>query len=123
MEAVVSTTEDDRRHASYTPEEAKYLAMQESPEFQELRRRYRSWVLPVAAGALLWYALYVALAAYAPGFMANKLVGNINVGLVLGLLQFVATFGVTAAYVRHADTVLDPAAESLRRSFEEGSGR
>lgn len=119
----MSTTDHERAHASYTPVEAQYLAMQESAEFQQLRRRYRGWVLPVTAGALVWYALYVFLAAYAPGFMANKLVGNINVGLVLGLLQFVATFGVTAAYVRHADNVLDPAAESLRRSFDGTTGR
>ena len=37
----------------------------------------------------LWYALYVLLSAYARGFMGTKVIGNINVALVFGLLQFV----------------------------------
>ena len=116
----MSTTEHERGTASYTPTEAAYLAMQDSPEFQDLRRRYRSWVLPVAAASLGWYFFYVLLTTYAPDFMSNKLVGNINVGLVMGLLQFVTTFAVTGAYVRHADRVLDPASTRLREQFEEG---
>ncbi len=114
----MSTTDQERGHATYTPVEAQYLAMQESPEFQDLRRRYRRWVLPTAAASLAWYFVYVLLAAYAPDFMANKVAGNINVGLVLGLLQFVSTFAVTAAYVRHADRVLDPASERLLATFD-----
>lgn len=118
----MSTAEHERGHATYTPVEASYVAVQESPEFQELRRRYRGWVLPVTAASLAWYFAYVALAAYAPGFMSNKLVGNINIGLVLGLLQFVSTFVVTGLYVRYADTVLDPVSQRLRDQFE-GSAR
>lgn len=101
-----------------TPTEARYIAVQKSPEFQDLRRRYRRWVLPVTAVSLLWYFVYVALAAYAADFMGTKLVGNINVGLVMGLLQFVTTFGVTSAYVRYADRVLDPRSARIREKME-----
>ncbi len=114
----MSTTESEKGQVTYTPREAAYVAMQESPEFQELRKRYRGWVLPVAAAALVWYFLYVALAAYATDFMGEKLIGNINVGLVLGLLQFVSTFGITALYIRHADKNLDASAGALRDRFE-----
>jgi uncharacterized membrane protein (DUF485 family) len=114
----VSTAEHDQAHATYTAREAVYIAMQETPEFQELRKRYRGWVLPVAAAALVWYFLYVALAAYASDFMGQKLFGNINVGLVMGLLQFVSTFGITALYVRYADKKLDTAAAALCDKFE-----
>lgn len=117
----MSTADPDKGHATYTPIEASYVAIQSSPEFQDLRRRYRGWVLPVVAASLAWYFVYVGLAAYAADFMGTKLVGNVNVGLVLGLLQFVSTFVVTALYVRHADRVLDPAAQKLREHFEEGS--
>ena len=101
-----------------TPAEARYIAVQKSPEFQDLRRRYRRWVLPVTTVSLLWYFLYVALAAYATDFMGTKLVGNINVGLVMGLLQFVTTFAVTSAYVRYADRVLDPRSARIREEME-----
>jgi uncharacterized membrane protein (DUF485 family) len=101
-----------------TPTEAKYLAVLKSPEFQDLRRRYRRWVIPFTVAALAWYILYVLLAAYAPGFMSQILFGNINVGLVLGLLQFVTTFGITSAYVRYADRVLDPRSARIREEME-----
>jgi len=48
--------------------------------------------------------------------MGQKVIGNLNVGLILGLLQFVTTFGVTAVYIRHAGKVFDrPRHESGRR--------
>jgi uncharacterized membrane protein (DUF485 family) len=112
------TLEHEQGQSTYTPVEAQYLAMQESPEFQDLRRRYRGWVLPVAGASMAWYFFYVLLTTYAPDFMSRSLLGNINVGLVMGLLQFASTFAVTAAYVRHADRALDPAAEALRARFE-----
>ena len=114
----MSTTKHDQGVPPPTPFEARYLAVQKSPEFQDLRRRYRSWVLPVAAVSIAWYFLYVLLAAYAEGFMAEKLLGNINVGLVMGLLQFVSTFGVTQAYVHYADKVLDPRSARIREEME-----
>jgi uncharacterized membrane protein (DUF485 family) len=101
-----------------TPTEAKYIAVQKSPEFQDLRTRYRRWVIPVTVAALVWYLMYVLLAAYAPGFMGQVLFGNINLGLVLGLLQFVSTFAITSAYVRYADRVLDPRSARIREEME-----
>ena len=101
-----------------TPLEAKYLAVQKSAEFQDLRRRYRGWIFPVTIAALLWYLAYVLVAAYAPSFMAQPLWGNINLGLVLGLLQFVTTFGITALYVSYAGKVLDPASLLIREKME-----
>ena len=96
----------------------EYLAVLKSPEFQDLRHRYRRWVLPVTVASLLWYFVYVILAAYAHDFMSQRLVGNINVGLVMGLLQFVTTFAVTWAYVRYADRVLDPRSARIRDEME-----
>ena len=119
----MSSSTQSERGRTYTPTEAKYLAAQETDEFQDLRRRYRGWVLPVAAGALVWYVLYVALAAYASDFMAREVFGNINIGLVMGLLQFVSTFGITALYIRYADRVLDPVSTRIREEFEAGELR
>ena len=62
--------------------------------------------------------MYVLLASYAPAFMAIKVFGNINVGLIFGLLQFVSTFVITTLYVRYANRHLDPAAEKIREQIE-----
>jgi uncharacterized membrane protein (DUF485 family) len=58
----------------------------------------------------------VLCSAYARDFMAKKVVGNVNVALVFGLLQFVSTFGIALAYGRYANRRLDPLAEGLRAS-------
>lgn len=97
-----------------------FPAVQRSPRFQELRRRHRSFVFPMTAFFLVWYLAYAITAMYAPGFMSRKVMGNINIGMVWGLLQFVTTFGITAWYVLFANKVLDPEAVGLRRQMEEG---
>ncbi|WP_433873873.1 DUF485 domain-containing protein [Saccharopolyspora sp. CA-218241] len=91
---------------------------QRSPEFATLRRRLRAFVFPVSGLFLAWYLVYVLLADYAHGFMSIRLVGNINVGLVLGLLQFVSTFAITTLYVRYANRQLDPVSEEIRDRVE-----
>ncbi|GAA4506798.1 MULTISPECIES: DUF485 domain-containing protein [Nonomuraea] len=96
-----------------------YEQMQESTEFQELKRRFRRWTFPMTVAFLAWYLLYVVLSGWARGFMGIKLLGDINVGLVLGLLQFVSTFWIAWAYSRHAEKKLDPIADKLRHEVEE----
>lgn len=98
-----------------------YLRAQASPEFQELRRRLRTFVFPMTAFFLTWYLTYVLLGAYAHDFMATKVFGNINVGLLLGLGQFVTTFAITGIYVRYANRELDPRAEAIRVELEGGA--
>jgi uncharacterized membrane protein (DUF485 family) len=91
-----------------------YEQIQTSDDFVELRSRLRRFVFPMSVGFLLWYLLYVLMASYAPGFMAIKVLGNINIGLLFGLLQFVSTFVITTVYVRYANQHLDPVAARLR---------
>lgn len=96
-----------------------WQAVEADPDFQELRRRLRSFVFPVTGLFLAWYVLYVLLATFAPGFMAIPVLGNINLGLLFGLLQFVSTFAITAWYVRFADRRLDPLAAKIRDDLGE----
>ncbi|HEY4006563.1 MAG TPA: DUF485 domain-containing protein [Pseudonocardia sp.] len=97
--------------------------MQRGADFADLRRRLRRFAFPMSIAFLLWYLLYVLLAAYAPEFMSIKLDGNITVGLLIGVLQFVSTFVITTVYVRYANRNLDPAAARLRDQIEGGSRR
>lgn len=95
-----------------------FTEVQRSPELQELRKRQRSFIFPMAVVFLLWYFAYVLLADYAHEFMSTQVWGNINVGLILGLLQFVSTFGITMWYVSYANRRMDPIAAGLREKLE-----
>lgn len=94
-----------------------YEAFQARPEFQAYRHKFRRFVFPVAIGFMLWFLGYVVLAAYAHDFMAQPLFG-MNVGLVLGLAQFITTFGITMWYVSFANKHLDPDTTALRAELE-----
>ena len=100
------------------PELTTYRDVQLSPDFSELRRRFRRFVFPMTGLFLAWYFLYVLLADYAPGFMSHKVGGNITVALLFGLGQFVSTFAITLIYVRWADKKFDPDAKHLRDQIE-----
>jgi uncharacterized membrane protein (DUF485 family) len=108
------TESPDRRQL--TPEE--YLAAQRSPEFVELKRRFRRFAFPMTVAFLVWYLLYVLLSTYASDFMSTQVFGNVNVGLLFGLLQFVSTFAITHLYVAHADKNTDPIADEMRNRLE-----
>ncbi|MEU4832132.1 DUF485 domain-containing protein [Streptosporangium sp. NPDC023615] len=95
-----------------------YEEIQASEQFQELRRRFRAWAFPMTAAFLAWYLLYVILSAWARDFMGTKVIGNINVALIFGLLQFVSTFGIAWAYSRFAGKRLDPLADEIRHDTE-----
>jgi uncharacterized membrane protein (DUF485 family) len=103
------------------PEMTTYRDVQLSPDFSELRRRFRRFVFPMTGLFLVWYFVYVLLADYAHGFMSHKIGGNITVALIFGLLQFVSTFAITLTYVRWADRKIDPEAEQLRNQIEGGN--
>jgi uncharacterized membrane protein (DUF485 family) len=96
----------------------RYRAVQQSEEFQRLRQKLRSFIFPMTIAFFLWYLLYVLLSAYARGFMGVKIVGNINVALIFGLLQFVSTFVIAAIYGRFANRKLDPIAAGLNAKYK-----
>ncbi|MBK3642144.1 DUF485 domain-containing protein [Streptomyces sp. MBT33] len=103
------------------PATEAFVAEQESAEFGELRRSYRSFAFPLTVGFIAWYLLYVLLSNYAGDFMGTKLFGNVNVALVLGLAQFLTTFLIAWWYARHAAAELDPKAEAIKSRMEGGA--
>ena len=111
------TTEAHDQAARHDP---VYDRLHETSEFAELRKRYRGFVIPATIAFLAWYLLYVILSNWAPGFMGAKLVGNINVALVFGLLQFVTTFLLAYVYSSFSNRKLDPLARQLNEEYERG---
>ncbi len=97
----------------------RYVVVQQSDEFTGLRKALRGFVFPMTVAFFLWYALYVILSAYARGFMGTKLIGNINVAIVFGLLQFVSTFLIAWFYARYANKNVDPLADKINEELGE----
>ncbi|MCY0941871.1 MULTISPECIES: DUF485 domain-containing protein [Streptomyces] len=102
------------------PTAEEFTRVQDSAEFAELRRSFRSFAFPLTVAFIVWYLLYVLLCSYAADFMGTRLFGNINVGLVLGLAQFATTFLIAWLYSRHAATKLDPKALAIKSRMEAG---
>ncbi|MGY2083321.1 DUF485 domain-containing protein [Blastococcus sp. SYSU DS0539] len=107
---------DPQERRLLTPEE--YRAAQDSPEFVELKKRFRSFAFPMTVAFIVWYLLYVLLSTYATDFMSTEVFGNVNVGLLFGLAQFVTTFVITHLYVAHANRRTDPIADEMRERLE-----
>jgi uncharacterized membrane protein (DUF485 family) len=95
-----------------------YVAIEDSREFQHLRKTQRSFVFPVLATGLVWYLVYVVLASWATDFMSTKVWGNINWAIIIGLAQIATTFIITMWYVHFADKKLDPEATRIRERIE-----
>jgi len=95
-----------------------YDRLHDSDDFIALRKAYRGFVIPATVAFLAWYLLYILMSNYAGGFMNRQVVGNINVALVFGLLQFVTTFGLAFLYSRYSNAKLDPLARRLNEDYE-----
>lgn len=95
--------------------EPDFSHIAQSAEFRELRGKLRRFTFPMTVLFLLWYVGYVVVAAYFPGFMATRLFGAVNVGLVLGIGQFISTLVITVLYLRYAAGEIDPRAAELYR--------
>jgi uncharacterized membrane protein (DUF485 family) len=100
------------------PTAKSFADVKASAPYQKLRRSFITFAFPTVAAVLVWYFLYVLLSLYAVKFMATPAIGNLNVGMVIGLLQFPTTWFATWLYVRRASRVLDPMAASVRATIE-----
>jgi uncharacterized membrane protein (DUF485 family) len=120
---VISVAESTPQKTHQTSGHVVYEHLHASDDFRLLRRRYRAFAIPWTVAFLVWYLLYVVMSNWATDFMNTKVVGNINVALVFGLLQFVSTFGIAWLYARHANKELDPVARRLEQRYNEEVGR
>ena len=120
-----STTPPSGAHApsARDQDDQSYAAIAAEPDFVELKRRYTRFAFPATIAVMAWYLTYVVANNWARGFMDTPVVGNINVAVVFGLLQFLSTFVIAYLDSRHATKALDPLATKLRERFEQEEGR
>jgi uncharacterized membrane protein (DUF485 family) len=111
-----STTSFSRDHDFPDTKDAEpdFVAIQNSPEFIQLRRRLLRFTVPLSVAFLTWYLTYVILAAYAHDFMSQRVWGNVTVGLVLGQSQFVTTVIIMLWYLSFARRRIDPQVAELK---------
>jgi uncharacterized membrane protein (DUF485 family) len=104
------------------PSAVDWQGAEASPEFQELVRRKRRFVVPATLGFLTWYFGFIILAGYAPGFMGETfIVDGLTVGYALALTQFVMVWTLGWLYLRRAENVFDPLAERVvERALQAG---
>ena len=91
-------------------------AVERSPEFQELVRRQRRFIVPATIFFLAWFLGFVVLCGYAPDFMGESIYEGFTVGYALALSQFVMTWGLGWLYLRKADREFDPLREKVVQS-------
>lgn len=119
----MSNLEPDQAQQQARRHDPVYDRLHESADFVELRKRYRGFVIPATVAFLAWYLLYVVMSNWATGFMDTDVVGNINVALVFGVLQFVTTFLIAFLYSRYSAARLDPLASKLEDEYDAGRGQ
>jgi uncharacterized membrane protein (DUF485 family) len=90
-----------------------YEAVRASRDFWTIRRRFGSFVGPACALFIVWYFLFVIVAVFAPGLMRISVLGDVNVAMCFGLLQFASTFAIAVGYRLWARRRLDPLADRL----------
>jgi len=100
-----------------------YERIASEADFAELRRRYRRFAFPATVAFMVWYITYILCNLWARDFMGTKVVGNINVALIFGLLQFASTFAIAFVYSRYSTKNLDPLSTKLRKEFESEIGQ
>jgi uncharacterized membrane protein (DUF485 family) len=94
-------------------------AIERSPEFQELVRRRRRFVIPCTVFFLAWYMGFILLTAYAQDFMGERIYQGLTVGYCLALTQFVMVVALGLWYLRKADREFDPLAERAIATYAE----
>jgi uncharacterized membrane protein (DUF485 family) len=104
---------------------AHWEAVERSPEFRELVKRRKAFIVPATIFFLVWYFGFIILAGYAPDFMGEEfLTDGLTVGYVLALSQFVMTWVLGWLYLRKSDRVFDPLAARAREAAANiGEGR
>lgn len=107
---------DERLGREPEARQVDWEAIERSPQFQELVRRRRRFVVPATIFFLSWYLGFILLAGYAEDFMAESVYEGLTVGYVLALTQFVMVGVLGLMYLRRAERVYDPLSEEVARS-------
>lgn len=104
------------------PQESRraFVEIADTPEYQELRSRFRGFAFPMTVAGLASFFVFVLLSIFAVDFMAQPFPGlnAVNVGLVIGFVQFAVVWIWTALYVNYMNKRIDPATALVKEELE-----
>jgi uncharacterized membrane protein (DUF485 family) len=95
-----------------------WRAIEASPEFQELVKARRSFLVPATIVFLVGALGYLLLAAFAQGFM-GKDVGGIPIAFVFAVAMVLLTWVLTGAYLRKADSTFEPLEQRAAKTADD----
>jgi|SRR5690349_15294297 uncharacterized membrane protein (DUF485 family) len=99
------------------------LAAQEA-SLKELIAVKARFLVPMIVIYMVSYIGLTALAGFAKGLMAVKVVGSLNLGFVLIALNYLLSWVLALVYVRLANSIFDPlVARVVARTRKRGAGR
>ena len=84
-----------------------WQAVERSPEFRELVKRRKAFLVPATVAWVVVFGAYLLLAALAPDLMGKRVLG-MTFGFVFSLVQILLTWVVTFLYLRAADRIFEP---------------
>jgi uncharacterized membrane protein (DUF485 family) len=105
-----ATTDRARVCARPAPDEADVGAL------EQLASKRLRVSLGLTAAMLVIYFGFIMLIAFAPGFLAERIVDGLSVGMALGVVVILSTWVLTWTYVRWANRVYEPALRDLQAS-------
>jgi uncharacterized membrane protein (DUF485 family) len=79
-----------------------WLKIAALPEYQELLRAKRNFIVPATIFFVVYYFLLPVLVGYAPEFMKQEVWGKANLAYVFGFSQFIMAWILAAIYVKVA---------------------
>ena len=100
----LSQSQDDR--STIVPQKplasAEWKRIAKSPDFASLIADRKRFIIPATVFFIVYYFALPILVGYAPGLMAKKVIGPINIAYLFALSQFFMAWIIAALYIRAA---------------------
>lgn len=81
---------------------ADWQAIEKDPDYQELVRDKRSFIVPATIFFVVYYFAFLVIVGYVPDVANANVIGNINVAYLFAISQFIVAWIIMALYVRRA---------------------
>ena len=98
-----------------TSQRPDWAELERRPEFRELVRAKRAFIVPATIFFVAYYFALPVLVGYWPEAMSTSVIGPINVAYLFALSQFAMAWALMALYLRKARRFDAQAEQVLRR--------